>query len=315
MLQLAIDWNPSPELFKIGPISIRYYGLMFVVAFLLGIQIMKKIYKNEGVPIEYVDSLFMFSVISILLGARLGEVFFYSWDSYKNNLIEIFLPIAKSANGSLFGIIDGYEFIGFRGLASHGATIGFIIAMILYRRKYKYKSLFWILDRVAIAVAPGTAFVRLGNLMNSEIVGNITDSAIGFRFIREDIGGREAMRITGAENVEKAYNLIANSSNYKNVLESVPFRYPTQLFESVSYACVFLILWFIYWKTDKKDKSGYLFGMFMILLWTVRFFIEFFKDPIIERDLLFDLNTGQWLSIPMVIVGLYFVFRNVKASK
>lgn len=317
MLQLTIDWNPSPELFKIGALSIRYYGLMFVVAFLLGIQIMKKIYKNEGVPVEYVDSLFMFTVIATLVGARLGEVFFYSWDSYKNNLIEVFLPIAKSPNGSIFGIIDGYEFVGFRGLASHGAAIGIIIAMILYRRKYKYKSLLWIMDRVVIPVISGAVFVRLGNLMNSEIVGKVTDSAIGFRFIRNDIGKREAMRITGSDNFEKAYQLIGNSSNYKNVLESIPFRYPTQLFEAISYAGVFLILWFIYWKTDKKDKPGFLFGMLMILLWSVRFFIEFYKEAQVEgrEDWVMGLNTGQLLSIPMVLVGLYFVFRKVKTEE
>ena len=317
MLQLTIDWNPSPELFKIGSLSIRYYGLMFVIAFLLGIQIMKKFYKNEDVPVEYVDSLFMFTVIATLLGARLGEVIFYSWDSYKNNLIEIFLPIAKSQNGSIFGIIKGYEFVGFAGLASHGAAIGIVVAMFLYRRKYKYKSILWILDRIVIPVASGAVFVRLGNLMNSEIIGKVTDSPLGFRFIRNDIGKREAMQITGSDSYEKGYNLIANSSNFKNVLESVPFRYPTQLFESLSYVFVFLILWFIYWKTDKKSKPGFLFGMFMILLWTVRFFVEFFKEAQVEgrEDWVMGLNTGQLLSIPMVAIGLYFVFRKVNSKK
>lgn len=314
MIQLAIDWNPSPELFKIGPLSIRYYGLMFVVSFLLGIQIMKRIYKNEGVPVEYVDSLFMYVVIATLIGARLGEVFFYSWDSYKNNLIEVFLPIAKSSNDYLFGFIKGYKFVGFRGLASHGAAIGIVVSMVLYRRKYNYKSLFWILDRIVIAVASGAAFVRIGNLMNSEIIGKTTDSIFGFRFIRNDIGEYEAMRITGAKSVEKAYYLIENSSNYKEVLESIPFRYPTQLFESISYVAVFLILWFIYWKTTKKEKSGFLFGMFMILLWTVRFFVEFLKEPQVQgrEDWVMGLNTGQLLSIPMVLVGVYFVFRKTK---
>ncbi|MCK5814912.1 MAG: prolipoprotein diacylglyceryl transferase [Flavobacteriaceae bacterium] len=317
MLHLTIDWNLSPELFKIGSLSIRYYGLMFVVAFLLGIQIMKKIYKNEGVPIEYVDSLFMYVVIATLLGARLGDVFFYSWDSYKNNLIEILLPIAKSPNGSILGIIKGYEFVGFRGLASHGAAIGVVVAMFLYRRKYKYKSLLWILDRIVIGVASGAVFVRIGNLMNSEIIGKVTDSAIGFRFIRNDIGQREAMQITGADSYEKAYGLIENSSNYQQVLESIPFRYPTQIFESLSYAGVFLILWFIYWKTDKKDKPGFLFGMFMLLLWTVRFFVEFLKEAQVadREDWVLGLNTGQLLSIPMIAVGLYFVFRKTLKEK
>jgi phosphatidylglycerol:prolipoprotein diacylglycerol transferase len=314
MLQLTIDWNPSPEIFKIGSLSIRYYGLMFVVAFLLGIQIMKKIYKDEGVPLEYVDSLFMYVVIATLLGARLGEVFFYSWDSYKNNLLEVFLPIAKSPNGSMFGFIKGYEFVGFAGLASHGAAIGIVVAMLLYRRKYKYKSLLWILDRVVISVASGAVFVRLGNLMNSEIVGKVTDSAIGFRFIRSDIGKREVMNITSSDSFEKGYKLLANSSNYKNVLENIPFRYPTQLIESMSYIGVFLILWFIYWKTDKKNKPGFLFGMFMILLWSIRFVVEFLKKAQVDERGEWLINTGQILSIPMVLIGIYFVFRKVSQT-
>ncbi len=314
MLQLAIDWNPSPEIFKIGPISIRYYGLMFVIAFLLGIQIMKKIYKSEGVPVEYVDSLFMYTVVATLLGARLGDVFFYSWDYYQNNLVEILLPIAKDPNGSIFGFIDDYKFVGFAGLASHGAAIGIVIAMILYRRKYNYKSLLWILDRVVITVASGAVFVRLGNLMNSEIVGKVTNSDFGFRFIRNDIGKREAMEITGSKTYERAYELIETSAQYKQNLAEVPLRYPTQLFESIGYICVFLVLWFVYWKTDKKNKPGFLFGVFMILLWAVRLVIEFFKEAQVEgrEDLLLGFNTGQLLSIPMIIIGFYFVLRKTK---
>ncbi len=315
MLQLAIDWNPSPELFKIGPLSIRYYGLMFVVAFLLGIQIMKKIYKSEGVSVEYIDTLFMYVVIATLLGARLGDVFFYSWEYYQDHFIEILLPIKESAGESLFGLIDGYKFVGFAGLASHGAAIGIVIAMLLYRRKYKYKSLLWILDRIVIPVALGAVFVRLGNLMNSEIVGKVTGSDYGFKFIRNDISKGKAMRDTGAKTFERAYELIGNSSKYRSVLESVQNRHPTQLYESLSYVCVFLILWFVYWKTDKKEKAGYLFGLFLVLLWSVRFVIEFFKVAQVEdrgSDWYMGLNTGQLLSIPMVLVGFYFMFRKGK---
>ena len=316
MLQLGIDWNPSPEIFRIGSLPIRYYGLMFVAAFLLGIRIMKKIYKNEGVSEDYIDSLFMYVVLATLIGARLGEVFFYSWDKFKDNLIEIFLPIAKDPNGNLFGFIEGYTFTGFTGLASHGAAVGIIVAMMLYRRKYKYKSLLWILDRIVIPVASGAAFVRLGNLMNSGIIGKETGSNFGFRFIRDHFSKRDAMTITNTNDYEKAYDLIGSSVKYKHYLAEVPLRYPTQIFESFSYVCVFLILWFVYWKTDKKEKPGYLFGLFMVLLWSVRFVIEFFKEAqIAEReDWVSILNTGQLLSIPMVLVGLYFMFRKVKQS-
>lgn len=316
MIQLGIDWNPSPEIFKIGALPIRYYGLMFVAAFLLGIQIMKKIYKSEGVDVEKVDSLFMYVVLATLIGARLGEVFFYSWDSYKDNLLEIFLPISQDPNGSLFGFIKGYSFTGFTGLASHGAAIGIVVAMILYRRKHKYKSVLWILDRIVIPVASGAAFVRIGNLMNSEIVGKVTGSDFGFRFIRNDISKSEAMRLTNSNSYEKAYQLIGDSLNYKNVLESVPFRHPTQIYESLSYVCVFLILWYFYWKTDKKNKPGFLFGLFMVLLWSIRLMIEFFKEPQIEdRELWLSVfNTGQTLSIPMILLGLFFMFRKVKTQ-
>ena len=316
MIQLGIDWNPSPEIFKIGSLPIRYYGLMFVAAFLLGIQIMKKIYKSENVDEDKVDSLFMYVVLATLIGARLGEVFFYSWDSYKNNLIEIFLPIAKDPNGSIFGFINGYTFTGFAGLASHGAAIGIIVAMILYRRKHKYKSVMWILDRIVIPVASGAALVRLGNLMNSEIVGKVTNSDFGFRFIRNDISKRQAMELTNSGNYETGYQLIGNSLNYRNVLESIPFRHPTQIYESLSYVCVFFILWFVYWKTDKKNKSGFLFGLFMVLLWSIRLVIEFFKEAQIQEreDWVSVLNTGQLLSIPMILVGLYFMFREIKQN-
>lgn len=314
MLQLGIDWNPSPEIFNISGLSIRYYGLMFVIAFLLGIKIMKRIYKNEGVLEEKVDSLFMYVVIATLVGARLGEVFFYSWDSFKHRPLEIFLPIAKDVNGTLFGFIEGWSFTGYTGLASHGATIGIIVALFLYRRKHKYKSLLWILDRTVIPAALGAAFVRLGNLMNSEIIGKATNSNFGFRFIREHFTKRDAMSITNTNDYEKAYDLISSSVKYKQYLESIPLRHPTQIYESLSYVCVFLILWFVYWKTDKKDKPGYLFGLFMVLLWSVRFVVEFFKEAQIEEreDWVSILNTGQLLSIPMVIVGLYFMFRKTK---
>ncbi len=314
MLQLGIDWNPSPEIVNIFGLSIRYYGLMFVVAFLLGLRMLKKIYKNESVSEDYIDSLFMYVVLATLIGARLGEVFFYSWDSFKHRPLEIFLPIAKDTNGNLFGFIEGWTFTGYAGLASHGAAIGIIVAMLLYRRKYKYKSLLWILDRIVIPVASGAVFVRLGNLMNSEIVGKATNSDFGFRFIRNDISKRRAMEITNADNYEKAYDLIGNSVKYKHYLAEVPLRHPTQIYESLSYVCVFLILWFVYWKTAKKEKAGYLFGLFMVLLWSVRFVIEFFKEWQGGLETIFkvNLNTGQLLSIPMVLVGFYFMFRKVK---
>ncbi len=278
---LSINWNPSEVLLNLGPIQIRYYSLMFIIAFSLGYYITKKIYDNEGIEIKYLDSLFMYAVIATLLGARLGEVFFYNWPYYQDHLIEILLPIKEDANATLFGFIDGYKFTGFAGLASHGAAIGIIVAMYLYRRKYQYKSLLWILDRIVIAVAIGGVFVRIGNFFNSEIVGTPTGTDFGVVFLKR---GEEFA------------------------------RHPAQLYEAFCYVIVFAILWYTYWKTNKKNKEGYIFGLFLVLLWTVRFFVEFVKKAQIEERAEWLLLTGQWLSIPFIIAGLYFMFRKTNTS-
>jgi len=172
----------------------------------------------------------------------------------------------------------------------------------------------WILDRIVIPVASGAAFVRIGNLMNSEIVGKETSSNIGFQFIRDHYSSYTAKKITGVNNADKAFDLIQNSPRFREALAKVPFRYPTQIFESLSYALIFVVLWYVYWNTNKKDKSGYIFGLFMVLLWSVRLVIEFFKEVQIADRELWVLNTGQLLSIPMILVGLYFMFRKVKIS-
>lgn len=304
MTSLIIDWNPSDTLINLGPIPIKYYSLMFVVAFLGGLQIMKKIFKNEGVSEEKLDTLFIYSVISILLGARLGHVFFYDWDYYQNNLLEIILPFR----------LNPFKFTGIAGLASHGAAIGVIIAMYFYHKKYPDIKLSWILDRVVLPVAFGAIFVRLGNLMNSEIIGKVTNSDYGFRFIQQYYRSNEALSLTGAKNASKAYDAIANNSSFKHLLEAVPLRHPAQLYESICYIFVFGILMFTYWKTNKKQKHFYIFGLFLVLLWSVRFVVEFYKKSQggFEDSLGGVLSTGQWLSMPFIIIGLYFMFRPTK---
>ncbi|MCH2195958.1 prolipoprotein diacylglyceryl transferase [Kordia sp.] len=280
---LSINWNPSEVLLNLGSIQIRYYSLMFIIAFSLGYYITKKIYEKEGIEIKYLESLFMYAVIATLLGARLGEVFFYNWEYYQNHLIEILLPIKADANSTLFGFIDGYKFTGFAGLASHGAAIGIIVAMYLYRKKYQYKTLLWILDRIVIAIALGGVFVRIGNFFNSEIVGKYTGSDFGVIF-----QGRG---------------------------DTLP-RHPAQLYEAFCYVFVFAILWYVYWKTNKKNKQGYIFGLFLVLLWTVRFMVEFVKESQGGfEDMLGNLlSTGQWLSIPFIIAGFYLMFRQTNQT-
>ena len=156
-----IQWSPSETLFKIGSFGIHYYSLMFVIAFSVGYYIMKNIYKKENIKIEFIDPLLIYLVVSTLIGARLGEVFFYNWSYYSNHLLEIFLPIRERAGSSLlFGIIKNYEFIGFRGLSSHGASIGIIFGLYLYQKKFKFKPLLWVLDKLSIPVSLGAGFVR-----------------------------------------------------------------------------------------------------------------------------------------------------------
>jgi prolipoprotein diacylglyceryl transferase len=279
---LAIKWDPSIGI-DLGFFTVRWYSLMFVAAFLIGLRLMKKMYINDKIDTNKMDPLFMYTFVSMLVGMRLGEVFFYNWDYYKNHLLEIVLPFKeKAGSSSLFGLLEGWEFTGFTGFASHGAAIAIIIAMYFYSRKYLKKPLLFILDRMAIVSALGAFFVRLGNFFNSEIYGKATGSDFGVIFVAE-------------------------KENFA--------RHPTQLYEAFSYLILFIILWRLYWKTNKKEHLGYLFGVFMIGLWSLRFFIEFLKEAQIDEreDWVFNsLNTGQVLSIPLVLVGFWLMFRKTK---
>lgn len=314
MYFLGFNWNPEGTLFKLGFIQIKYYNLLWIAAFVVGWFIMKRIFQNEKKSMEKLDSLFIYTVVSIMLGARLGHVFFYDWDYYKNHLAEILLPIRENANESLFGIINGYEFTGFTGLASHGATIAAILGVWLYTRKWKDINMLWLLDRLVIPSAIGACFVRLGNFFNSEINGKVVDESffLATRFIRDsdDMPAYKAMGYTNEQSANAAYKAIEHNPDFTNILESIPFRHPAQLYEAICYVFVFITLYLLYWKTDKKDKTGYLFGLFMVLLFVVRFVVEFFKKSQggFEESLGL-LSTGQWLSIPMIIIGLYFMFR------
>jgi phosphatidylglycerol:prolipoprotein diacylglycerol transferase len=266
---LSFVWDPSTGL-DLGFITLHYYSLMFVIAFGLGWFLMKRIYVREGIDLEKLDSIFIYAVVATLIGARLGHVFFYDWDYFQHHILEIFLPVKFQPE---------FEFTGFRGLASHGAAIGIIIAMYFYSKKVIKKPLLWVLDRVVIPVAIGAFFVRIGNFFNSEMVGlpTGTDFGVIFAALGDDFP-----------------------------------RHPTQLYESVGYLFVFLILWFLYWKTNKPEKQGYLFGLFLVLLWTVRFFVEFLKIDQVAFEETMLLNMGQWLSIPFIILGLYYMFRPKK---
>ncbi|MCK8521831.1 prolipoprotein diacylglyceryl transferase [Aquimarina sp. D1M17] len=305
MIPLKFVWNPV-EGIDLGFFVIRFYSLMFVVAFSLGWYLMKKIYIRENISMEKLDSIFIYAVIATLVGARLGHVFFYDWGYYKNNLLEIILP---------FRFKPEFEFIGFQGLASHGAAIGIIIAMYYYSKKVIQKHILWILDRIVVPVAFGGIFVRLGNFFNSEIIGKASgDSPFGVKFVRDGLSKYEVVKETGIKNVNKAYSAVVENSQFSNLLDTVPYRHPAQLYEAFGYIFVSAILWLIYWKTDKRKNRGFLFGSYLVMLWTVRFFVEFVKKSQggFEDALGKNLSTGQWLSIPFIIAGLYFILQSFK---
>lgn len=300
---LNIVWNPS-EGIDLGFFVIRYYSLMFVIAFGLGWYIMKNIFERENESIDKLDSLFIWTVLATLIGARLGHVFFYDWEYYRNHLMEIILPFRFNPN---------FEFTGYQGLASHGAAISIIIAMYFYSKNVLKRPQLWILDRVVIPVTSGAIFVRLGNFFNSEIIGHETTSSFGIRFVRDQFSPRDAVNATQIPNSKEAYHAIATDPKFASLLEQVPAKHPTQLYEAFCYIFVFAILYFLYWKTEKRKSQGFIFGMFLILLFSVRMVVESVKESQGGfESALGLLSTGQWLSIPFILVGFYFVFTAEK---
>lgn len=282
MIYNKIKWEPSETIFKIGDFGIHYYSLMFVLAFTIGYYLMKRMFNKEKISEEFIEPLLVYVVFSTLIGARLGEVFFYNWDYYSNHLIEILLPIREKENGGfLFGLLNNYEFIGFRGLASHGASIGIILGLYIYQRKYNYKPLLWLLDRLSIPVSLGAFLVRIGNFFNSEIVGKYTGNNFGVIFINRG--------------------------------ETLP-RHPTQLYESFGYLILFLILNYFY--KNRENNNGYLFGIFLSTMFTIRFIVEFLKESQGGFESKLTLfSTGQWLSIPMILSGLFIIIYSFKKLK
>ncbi len=301
MHYLTITWNPS-EGIDLGFFMIRYYSLMFVVAFTLGWILTKKIYEREGMPQEKLDSLFIYMVVATLIGARLGHVIFYQPELFVQDPLSVFLPIST---------VPEFEFTGFQGLASHGAAIAILIAMYFYSKNVIKKPFLWIMDRIVIAVACGGIFVRIGNFMNSEIIGKPSgDFLLGVRFVHEGIRKQEAVAATGINNPAKAYDAIVHNPQFADLLQSIPYRHPAQLYEAAGYIIVFLVCWYLYWKTERRKQIGYIFGVFLILLFMVRFLVEFVKASQGGfESALGLLSTGQWLSVPFILAGIFIMWK------
>lgn len=259
-----ITWTVSPEIFSLGPISVRYYGLFFAISFLLGYYLVEKMFKRENSPENWMDSLFVYVVVGTVLGARLGHVFFYGWDYYSQHPEEILM------------VWQG-------GLASHGGAVGIFIAIWLYSKKVTKKPFVWTMDKLVVGVALAAFFIRMGNLMNSEIVGRITDVPWAFQFINA----------TGINNPE------------------LP-RHPTQIYEAICYLFIFGLLMYMYWRTDAREKLGLLFGTFLILAFSGRFLLEFLKENQEAFEEGMAINMGQILSIPFLLLGVYLVYAAIK---
>lgn len=304
-------WNPT-EGIDLGFFMIRFYSLTWVAAFAIGWYITKYIFARENEPIEKLDKLFVYTIVATMLGARLGHVLFYQPELFTQDPLSILLPISTKPE---------LHFTGFSGLASHGAAIAIIITMYYIKEKVLQRPLLWILDRIVIPVASGAIFIRLGNFVNSEIFGKETtkDSFLAMKFIKgeDNLPPQMAAQLTNIPDGNQAYNAIAGDPQFKDILDKIPYRYPAQLYEALLYVPVFFILFYMYWKTDARNKSGLLFGTFLVLLWSVRFFVEFVKDSqggFEEYPMFNALSTGQWLSIPFIILGFYFIYASQKKT-
>ena len=268
MILNAIHWNIDPVMFNIGSFGLRYYSLGFLIAFVLGYYIIYRMFKHEGVNLKYLDSLIVYIFLAVLIGARLGHCLFYEPDYFctSEHWVEIFWPFH---NG---------HFTGFQGLASHGAAIGIVTAMWLYWKRYKLNA-WWFFDRLVIVVALGGAFIRLGNLFNSEIYGVETTLPWGFVFERNG--------------------------------ETVP-KHPTQLYESFSYLIIFAVSLWYYIRKKGQFKTGTIFGWWLVALFGVRLLIEFVKNDQVDFEAGMALNMGQLLSIPFLVGGLVIAWLAAK---
>jgi phosphatidylglycerol---prolipoprotein diacylglyceryl transferase len=267
---LYITWDPSLGI-HIGSFTLRYYSLMYVIAFGLGFYLMELIFKKDKEDKKLLDPLFIYMFLAVIIGARLGHVLFYQKQLFIQDPLAVFLPIRTKPH---------FEFTGYSGLASHGAAIGILISLYLFTRKYLKRTFYWILDRIVIPVSIGGMFIRFGNYFNSEIIGKPSSLPWAVLFIQQD------------------------TDEYGSL---VP-RHPSQLYEAFGYLILFISLMYIYLKTDKKKYSGWIFGYFLIVLFGIRFIVEFFKEPQGEEYINWlGLNTGQWLSVPFIIAGIYII--------
>lgn len=259
---LFIDWHPDPVMLRLGGFELHYYSILFALGLILAYLGAKRIYKDKGIAPDKLDPLFVYAFLGILVGARLGHCLFYEPGYYLSHPVEMLLPIRDTPTG--------WQFTGYQGLASHGGALGLIIALWLYVRRTRLNFVD-ILDFIAIVTPLTACFIRLGNLMNGEIVGKPTDVPWAFLFDGYDEP-----------------------------------RHPAQLYEALAYLCFFIMNVIVYMKLYRKERlhRGFMFGLTLATIFTFRFFIEFLKDVQVDFERGMTLDMGQWLSIPFVIIGV-----------
>jgi len=278
----AINWDFNPQIID-GWATPNWYGVLFITGMIIGYFVIRKMYRNELVPDDKLDRLLLYIVPATIIGARLGHVLFYGpyWDNERGDLGYFSHPL------EIFKIWEG-------GLASHGGAIMILIALWIYSRREVKQSYLWILDRISAPIAITGMFIRLANLVNGEIVGHETTVPWAFKFMREDCPG------------------------YPQIVcpwEMIPARHPAQLYEAIGYFLVFILLMYLYWKRNWWKIEGRVFGVFLVVLWSVRFFVEFLKEGQTDRDDVWALNTGQVLSIPLILFGFYLLWRSRKGKE
>ncbi|MEN4053550.1 MULTISPECIES: prolipoprotein diacylglyceryl transferase [Sulfurimonas] len=251
-------WNANPVALSFGSVHVFWYGILFAAAILSGLEFMKRVYRLEGKDENTIEPLFVYAIIGIVVGARLGHCLFYDPDYYLAHPLKI------------FAVWEG-------GLASHGGGAGVLLTLYLGAKKYKIDFM-WLIDRLVIPTALFGFFVRMGNFMNSEILGKPTDVPWAVIFERVDM---------------------------------LP-RHPAQLYEAFSYLAIFFILLFVYKKSYKTLRPGFIFGLFLVLIFTVRFLVEFVKVRQADYTLGIDLTTGQLLSIPFLLAGVFLIFYSLR---
>lgn len=265
-----INWSPDPIIIDLDFIQLRWYSLLFALGFIFSYLILRKRFDKAGLKEEMLDKLTVYVVLATVIGARLGHVFFYDWEYYSDHLAEILLP---------FRFEPDFHFVGFQGLASHGGAIAILIALIVFAYRHKI-NVWWLLDQLGMVIPLAGMCIRLGNLMNSEILGKPATVAWAFVFERVDY---------------------------------IP-RHPGQLYEAIAYLVIFVALNLFHKKST--PATGITFGLFLILLFSARFLIEFFKTDQSAFEAGMFFNMGQLLSIPFILLGIVLIVwrNNVKKN-